>query len=185
MRLISEDVIMHKANSVRDMFGYSPSPSQAQVSSVATFIFYGYITEVHNLWLRNIDLSEVAHASSLANVTVAQSVWISNVTGTIAPLISRVKCRLLYISDMILSSEDTAALVQGMQNNVERVLLDGGGPVDLDIDTLLTYNGRGHCGFVQCYYQTKERYGDQLAAWGETMGWRVMEKDSCYVYIKR
>ena len=117
---------MHKANSVRDGFGYS-SPSQAQVSSVATFIFYGYITEVQNMMLYDINLSEEAHASSLANVTVAQSevtVRIINVTGNIAPILSRIKCHVLCISEMILSTEDTAALVQGMQNNVERVVLD-------------------------------------------------------------
>ena len=51
---------------------------------------------------------------------------------------------MLCISEMILSTEDTAALVQSMQNNVQRVVLDDyPGPVDLDIDTLLTYNGRG------------------------------------------
>ena len=79
------------------MFGYSPSPSQAQVSSVATFIFYGYITEVDNMWLYDIDLSEVTHASSLANVTVTNCVYITNVSGNIAPILSRIKCPLLYI----------------------------------------------------------------------------------------
>ena len=124
------------------MFGYSPSPSQAQVSSVATFIFYGYITEMHQMWLYDIDLSEVAHASSLANVTVAHSVRISNVTGNIDPLLSRVRCWVLVISGMILSTEDTAALVQAMENNVERVVLDDyRGPVELDMNTLLTFEG--------------------------------------------
>ena len=184
MRLISEDVIMHKANSVRDGFGYS-SPSQAQVSSVATFIFYGYITEVQAMWLENIDLSEVVHASSLADVTVALSVRITNVTGNIDPLLSRVKCRLLYISDMILSSEDTAALVQGMQTSVEQVELGyDPDPVELDWDTLLTYDGRGHCGKVCCRGKARGRYGDQLATWGETMGWSV-ETNRVYVGIER
>ena len=174
---------MHKANLVRDGFGYSPS--QAYVSTLATFIFYGYITEMQSMWLRNIDLSEVVHASSLANVTVTNRVLIMNVTGNIDPLLSRVKCRFLYISDMILSSEDTAALVQGMQTSVEQVELDDyRGPVELDMNTLLTYDGRGHCGVVRCRGETKERYGDQLATWGETMGWSV-EKNRVYVDIKR
>ena len=163
---------MHKANSVRDGFGYS-SPSQAQVSSVATFIFYGYITEVKSMWLRNIDLSEVVHASSLADVTVADSVQIINVSGNIAPIISRITCPVLHTSRMRLSTEDTAALVQGMQTNVEKVQLGLDGPVELDMNTLLTYDGQGHCGQVWCYDETRERYGDQLATWGESMGWSV------------
>ena len=175
------------------MFGYSPNfPSQAQVSSLATFIFYGYITEMHmhNMRLVNIDLSEVVHASSLANVTVTNRVLIMNVTGNIDPLLSRVKCRFLYISDMILSSEDTAALVQGMQNNVEQVELDveevvlGGGLAELDMNTLRTYDGLGHCGEVWCWGKARERYGDQLATWGETMGWSV-ETNRVYVGIER
>ena len=181
---------MHKANSVRDMFGYSPTPSQALLSSVATFIFYGYITKVQNMWLRNIDLSEVAHASSLADVSVTNRVRITNVTGNIAPLLSRVKCRVLDISGMILSSGDTAALVQGMQNNVEQVELDveevvlGGGLAELDMNTLRTYDGLGHCGEVWCWGKARERYGDQLATWGETMGWSVV-RDSDWVKIER
>ena len=76
------------------------------------------------MWLRHINLSEVAHASSLTDVTVTNNVQIINVSGDIAPILSRIKCHVLCISEMILSTEDTAALVQGMQNNVERVVLD-------------------------------------------------------------
>ena len=74
-KLISVDVIQQKANSVRDKFGFGLLfPSQAQVSSLASFIHHGYITEVQRMWLRNIDLSEVAHASALADVTVTREV---------------------------------------------------------------------------------------------------------------
>ena len=68
---------------------------------------------------------------------------------------------------MSLSTEDTAALVQGMGNCVESVVLGYHGPVELDWDTLLTYNGWGHCRLVKCYGgKTIERYADQLATWG-------------------
>ena len=69
------------------------------------------------MWLRNIDLSEVAHASSLADVNVTNNVIIVNVTGNISALISRIKCNMLVISGISLSTEDTVALVQGMQTN--------------------------------------------------------------------
>ena len=60
--------------------------------------------------------------------------------------------------------------------NVVEVIL-GGGLVELDMDTLLTYDGRGLCGLVRFCGETWERYGDQLATWGETMGWGVEEDD--------
>merc|ERR1711884_33171 len=102
---------------------------------------------MHNMELMNIDLSEVAHASSLADVNVTNNVLIDNVTGNISALISRIKSHDLFIYKMRLSTEDTAALVQGMQTNVVEVIL-GGKLVELDMDTLLTYDGRGLCGLL-------------------------------------
>ena len=165
---ISDDVILRKANAVTAML--SGMSSLALVTSAATFIHHNYITEVDYLNLDNIDLSEVTHASSLADVTVTNWVRITNVTGTIAPIISRIKCRVLCISQMRFNTEDTAALVQTMQNSVERLQLGEG--VELDTD------GRGHC------EQTGERYGHQLATWGETMGWSVKKYSDC-VLIQR
>ena len=183
MRLISEDAIRRKADNFGLLLEHSSSPSQAQVSSLATFIHHGYITEMHNMELMNIDLSEVAHASSLADVNVTNNVLIDNVTGNISALISRIKSHDLFIYKMRLSTEDTAALVQGMQTNLVEVIL-GGKLVELDMDTLLTYDGRGLCGVVQCYGETRERYGDQVAAWGQTMGWSVV-RDGDWVQIER
>ena len=182
MRLISEDAIRRKADNFGLLLEHSSSPSQAQVSSLATFIHHGYITEMHNMELVKINLSEVAHASSLADVNVTKQVFIDDVTGNISALISRIKSHDLVIYNMRLSTEDTAALVQGMQINVAQVEL-GGGLVELDMDTFLTYDGRGLCGFVQFCAETWERYGDQLAAWGETMGWSV-ENDSNLEYVE-
>ena len=115
---------------------------------MATFIHHGYITEMHNMELVKINLSEVAHASSLADVNGTKVVFIDNVTGNTSALISRIKSHSLVIYKMRLSTEDTAALVQGMQTNLVEVIL-GGKLVELDMDTLLTYDGRGLCGVVQ------------------------------------
>ena len=178
-----EDVIQRKADTVGARLS-EDSPSQAQVSSVASFIHHGYITEVQRMTLKNINLSEVAHASALADVNVTKVVFIYNVTGNISALISRIKSHSLVMFQMRLSTEDTAALVQAMLTNVVEVIILG--HVELDMDTLLTYDGRGLCGFVQCCRQTKERYGDQLATWGETMGWSVeFHLRGDYVYIKK
>ena len=181
---ISKDVIQRKADTVKTRFGRRPTNQAALMSSLATFIHHNYITTVNKMVLVYINLSEVAHASSLADVTVTNSFYIINVTGNIATILSKIKCPMLCISKMRLSTEDTAALVQGMQTSVEEVRLGYGGPVELDMGTLLTYDGQGHCGEVQCWGEARERYGDQLATWGETMGWSVW-KDSPLVMISR
>ena len=181
-----DQIVANKASQVAEASnGDRSSGNQALMSSLACFIHHGYITEVEKMWLRNIDLSEVAHASALADVTVTSNVWIHNVVGSIAPIISRIKCPVLRITKMRLCTEDAAALVQAMQTSVEEVLLgvEGDSP-ELDMDTLLTYDGRGPCGKVLCWGEARERYGDQLATWGENMGWSV-RKESPFVVIAR
>ena len=182
----SPEIVANKASQVAKASSDNRSSgNQALVSCLASFIHHGYITEMFNMNLRDISLSEVAHASSLADVNVTNCVWIENVTGNIAPIISRIKCKRLVITKMRLSTEDTAALIQGMQTSVEQVGLGYDPfPVVLDWNTLLTYDGLGHCGGVLCWGKARERYGDQLATWGETMGWSV-EMNRVYVGIKR
>ena len=178
-----EDVIQRKADTVGARLSKA-SPSQAQVSSVASFIHHGYITEVQKMELGNINLSEVAHASALADVNVTKVVFIYNVTGNISALISRIKSHSLVMFQMRLSTGDTAALVQAMLTNVVEVIILG--HVELDMDTLLTYDGRGLCGLVRFCGETWERYGDQLATWGETMGWSVRNDSNLkYVEVER
>ena len=46
------------------------------------------------------------------------------------------------------------------------------------------YDGRGHCGLVLYYCETGERYGEQLATWGETMGWGVKKYGSIVVIAR-
>ena len=182
MRLISEDAIQRKADNFGLLLELSSSPSQAQVSSLATFIHHGYITDVQSLWLRNIDLSEVAHASSLADVNVTNNVFILNVTGNISALISKVNC------NMLIRNKHRGHRGPRPRNADQ---CGGGGAWWWPCGArhghsphVLTYDGRGLCGVVQCCGETGERYGDQLATWGETMGWSVV-KDTNLVEIER
>ena len=159
-----------------------PPPGQALLFSAASFIHHNYITEGERMLLENI--KEVVNVSSLADVNVTDCVYITNVSGNIAPIICRIKCECLWISEMKLNSEDTAALVLNMQNNVEEVRLGLYGFVKLDWDSLLSYDGRGRCRVVECSGQTRKRYGRKLAILGKTMGWSV-EKGSQNVLIER
>ena len=71
---ISEDVIQRKADSIRAMLKEKDAPpSQEEMSSLATFIHHKYITRVLDIELRNINLSDVAHVSSLTDVTNEQT----------------------------------------------------------------------------------------------------------------
>ena len=113
------------------------------MSSAASFIHHGNITdEVKSMRLENINLSEVAHASSLAHVNGT-----NYVTGNIdkeSPILSKIKCGQLYLSKMRFSTADTTALVQGMRHSVARVVLGVDGLlIELNWDTLLTYDDRG------------------------------------------
>ena len=75
-----------------------PPPGQALLFSAASFIHHNYITEVERMLLENI--KEVVNVSSLADVNVTDCVYITNVSGNIAPIISRIKCVWLHISGM-------------------------------------------------------------------------------------
>ena len=79
-----------------------PPPGQALLFSAASFIHHNYITEVERMLLENI--KEVVNVSSLADVNVTDCVYITNVSGNIAPIISRIECRRLFISKMRLST---------------------------------------------------------------------------------
>ena len=70
-------------------------------------------------------------------------------------------------------------LLRTIKNDVEE-------GVELDMNTLLTYDGLGHCGKVWCLGKARDRYGDQLATWGERMGWSVERiEPMSYVVIER
>ena len=49
------------------------------------------------------NIKEVVNVSSLADVNVTDCVYITNVSGNIAPIISRIECRRLFISKMRLN----------------------------------------------------------------------------------
>ena len=73
-------------NEVGIMLG-GPPPSQALVSSLASFIHHNYITTVENMRLENINLASVPHAACLGDIQVIERVWIDKVQGDIGTLL--------------------------------------------------------------------------------------------------
>ena len=122
----------------------------------------------------DIDLSEVPHASSLADVTVTSGFAMSNVTGNVADIIARIRCRWITLPDMCLGVPETRALVTAMEDTVREVYLPPN--LELDCDTLTSYDGRGRCARLHCWGQAWRRYGQQIRGWMESIGWRSSEQ---------
>ena len=144
--------------------------SLAEVQCGAALATHGYITQLENLWLYDIDTSLVP-ASDLSSLVkcVSDGVSITSVTGDLSPLLSSVQFRLLLITNTSLSTADTQRLVAAMVTRVEWVTLDGG--VTLDMDTLAQYDGTGECEEVVLAGPATAEYGDQVKMWAENMGW--------------
>ena len=135
-------------------------PSQAMVTSLATFLHLHYIQPpaVSRLWLRNIDLAKVPHASCLVGAR-RHSVRLDNVTGDLAPLLEMTRCGVLSVSSMVLGAGDTRALVSALAAGVDKLSLGYDGEVELDMASLVTHDGQGRCVVLQCSANTWARYG--------------------------
>ena len=62
--------------------------------------------------------------------------------------------------------------MQAMESHVETVTLNE--EVTLDIRNLMEYNGQRKCRNVMCYWDTKDRYREQLRTWTKSRNWKVI-----------
>ena len=184
--LLSHQVITNKADKIAEYMedaDIEDNLSLAEVQCGAALATQGYITQLENLWLYDIDTSLVP-ASDLSSLVkcVSDGVSITSVTGDLSSLLSSVQFRNLLITNTSLSTADTQRLVAAMVTRVKWVTLDGG--VTLDMDTLAQYDGTGECGDVRIWSDTTERYRGQLKVWADNMGWQI-EGISVMISIKR
>ena len=108
---------------------------------------------------------------------VTERVIIDNMTpvSRVSSILASVQCTELVLYDMILMSEEnTRALVTAMRDRVQTVVLYA---VTLDIEELTQYDGQGRCRGLQVWSETRERYGDRLREWTADKGWRVTLDD--------
>ena len=135
---------------------------------------------VDRLWLRDdVDLSPVPaqHLASLVSC-VTSTLCIMNVSGyDLVSILSSVKCQYLNITHRhSLGREETWALVQAMESGVWRVSLES--EVTLDIETLTEYSGQGVCRELRLYYDTADRYKEELKrTWARNINWKVAWED--------
>ena len=133
----------------------------------ASLAHHGLLSSVHELTLRDVDLSPVAaqHMASLTSC-VTSSLYIENISGyEMVSLLTNLKCEELVINDQILESEETQALVRSMESGVEKVGLEFG--VTLDIEALTEYSGQGVCREVWLW-NTAARYREEMRTWARS-----------------
>ena len=135
--------------------------------------------------LESINLASVPHAACMGNIRVIERVWVDKVQGDIGSIIGKLKCSWVFISNMQLCVCATQMLVAGMAAGVGRVRLGYDGSVEVDMETLASYDGRGRCWHVQCCYKTGDRYRDQVRRWAGRIGWKVTGDNSRYISIER
>ena len=155
-------------------------PSVAEVRCAAALAATGQLTSVLNMKLRNLELPSIEDMPSLARVIIS-GVGLWNVTGDIGPLVSRLTCTWLRISNTDLDQAATSSLVHGLQHGVAELKLDG--KVRLHIQTLLEYDGRGQCDEVECSGHAWYTYKEEMKTWADRVGWSV-EEENCYIVMR-
>ena len=183
---LSRDVIQTKAETIGSKLGsYFTPPSLSVVIAAASLSKHGYLTRVERMKLVNINLASVPHAACLGDIQVDDRVLIDNVPGDIGSILGKIKCSRLYVDNMQLSVGATQALVTGMIAGVDTVRLGYNGSVEVDMETLASYDCRGKCSYVSCSKQTGERYGAEVRRWAGRIGWEVESDDDNGIEIER
>ena len=105
-------------------------------------------------------------------------VVISNVSNTdLISFLDRYMSVWLDIDNQSLSTAETQALVRAMAN-VARVELGVGGEVTLDMSTLVTYGGQGRCTELVFWYNTYDKYREEVQRWlAERSSWTLDTAD--------
>ena len=178
-------MIKTKAASIGTLLASECRASLSVVRAAASLSKEGYLARVENMFLKKINLASVPHAACLGDIQVDDMVWIDDVQGDIDSIVAKIECSTLLISNMQLSVGATQALVAGMAAGVGEVYLGGNGSVEVDMETLASYDGRGRCGVVTCYEETGDRYRAQVRRWAGRIGWEVTRDDSRGIRIER
>ena len=149
------------------------------ITDAARLAHHGMLGCLKSIWLGNVDVASVPteHLASLVSC-VTEGVYIFNVSNSdLTSILDSSKSRMLYINNQSLSTKETQAVVQAMANVEEVYLGDRFGyhriEVRLDISTLVTYGGRGKCQKVVFYYDTADKYREEVLRWAHRISWGV------------
>ena len=180
--ILPPEILVRKGEEIKRR--YYNIPSLDVVKSGAALAKHGFITQVPELNLYNLDISAVPAEDMASLVKCVQvSVHISNATGDLGTIVGSVKCDYLTINDTMLGAGQTESLVAAMVTGVKGAGLWGG--VTLDMGTLAQYDGTGECGWVELHgTDTVEKYGEEVKEWAQRIGWET-DEDPGYLRIKR
>ena len=150
------------------------------VMCAASLAHHGLLDSVGDMILMDTDLCKVPakHLASLVSrMTRINSLsWsnesnlrISNVIGCdMVNLFTSLKCESLRMNRLSLGREETRALVQAMESQLQTVAIYD--EVTLDIEALVEYSGQGECREVTLF---DDRYRDQMRTWARSKNWQV------------
>jgi len=200
--LINIEVIKSFAAGVRERLSlislligmdYSDSPSLPTcAASLAYHELLGHAEEITCLGLANVDLTSVPteHLTALASwVTFKCRVSIHKVSGIgLTSFLNNLKCESLLIDNQSLGREETQALVQAMESGVEMVELS---MVTFEMETLVTYSGRGRCWNVRLYGDNDEdpemwrvNIKEPYKIWAMSQDWEVIDDRGYQLVMK-
>lgn len=148
------------------------------VMCAASLAHHRLLDYVGDMRLIDTDLCKVPakHLASLVsqmtriNCFSPSNLRISNVIGCdMVNLFTSLKCDCLRMDGLSLGKEETRALVQAMESQLQRVMILH--EVTLDIEALVEYSGQGECWMVKLGLLDDDRYRDKMRAWARTKNW--------------
>ena len=181
------------ADNIKNQWVDQHTPLLPEITTAASLAHHGLLRSVEDMRLENVNLASVPaeHLASLASI-VTRTIDIDDVRNCdLSNLLGPACCETLGLGQS-LSSEETWALKQAMEQGVERVEIWG--DVSMDIETLSLYNGQGRCWsvfFGGCdgwcdggAHVPQDIYTVDLKDWARKVNWKVEtdvnENEVCY-----
>ena len=140
------------------------------MTCAATLAYRGWIKDLDNIWLQEIDLSTpMQHLISLLS-SVKRTVNIDDeVTGLdLVTILDSLQCQEIRLGCERLGREETQALVRAMESRVEKVFLYN--EIELDMEALSEYSGQGRCRVLECKGVREVTSCYQLMTWARKTG---------------
>ena len=171
---------------VRESFNRRRRFTEAELKCGASLARHGLLDSVDKLVLSDVDLSTVP-AEQLTALVSSVTWWLNirNVSGCdLTSILTSLKCQKLDIRRQSLDREETLALVRAMEYSVKEVDMFG---VELDMETLTTYSGKGLCGSVTLWKDNLAASIDEVRTWARRINWswRVWDEGSLVVELIR
>ena len=143
--------------------GYIPS-STVELQECIVLVSAGLVTDIEYFKFTNIDLSEV--------------------TSQQMNLLLGVVRRIVKLENIKLSASQTEAVFSSMSRLSYGIYLRDG--VELDVaaatEALRGITGRVRGKWIQCRYDSKDKYRQGMEQWAGVLGWEYLEKEfSCKI----